>query len=356
MATNAGRGQLFIPYKDPVFQYGKGPLRDALRSLGDTMRSEVVGQAGGLLNNFTGWREQANLEETWTREDTAIQRMTADAEAAGINPMALVGSGMGAPTSSPGDTQGNQDAVAAAASLAQFDKRLEMMDAQINQINAATDRTIAETEFVRGPKTGLTVSQIGEIGSRVKVNSARVREIFAGITETESRVLLQTAQRRATEANIRLIDANASLRQWEEAYLKRGISYRDAQILAVESHIALEEAQAEYSRVQAQGRQAQIDWMEKHGLPPDVSLPTEFLLAFLVHDALFGNDGVVGKGARAVPGVRGGELTSIEQLFKDAGIEIPEDAPSLSEDEEGHLILEGYEYSEEEKEKWPWLR
>lgn len=196
----------------PIFEYGRGPIRDILRTGGDLIRGLELPQQdqlsdlsqfglrniSGLLNQYTGHQDQQNLETTWHREDTAIQRQIADAEAAGINPMALFPGSPGAPTSSSGSTQPRASALAESMNLAQFDKRLELMDAQINNINTGSDLNLAKVDSERAgaDKTNQEINFLSEY------NPERLRQIAANIKNTEIRSQTEELRQELLKHNI----------------------------------------------------------------------------------------------------------------------------------------------------------
>jgi hypothetical protein len=300
--------------------------------------------AQGFLNNYTGNRDQANLDITREREDSAIQRQVADAEAAGINPMALVGSGMGAPTSGAPNTQGRQDPVKAAMSIAQFDKQMAIMDAQANSLNAAADKSRADADYTRGPQSDLTRVQIDKVISDVDVNRARVDQIFQDISTAESQRLLNVAQRMAAEANVDLTEARTVTEGFQARFVEAGIDQRRAEILAIASHIELVKAQTEYQRAMAMSVDEQRRWMSDNGLPPNASLPKEVVIAAMVKNAVFGSDDS-GNGSNNGR-VSGGKLSTVEQLMRDAGIESEDNGVRVTEDDDGRPQVEGYEYDD----------
>ena len=200
----------------PLFETGKGPVRDILRGAGNFIRGEElpgheslhdftnlgINAASGFLNNYTGHRDQANLQETWNREDTAIQRMVQDAETAGINPMALVGPGMGAPTSTPGSTQGRQSAVQDATHLAQFDKQLKLMDANINRINQA-----AKLDEKRGDQVDADIAVTNQLHEfRELYNDAQLKDLLSQIRNRDARTHGVWLNQELTRRNIEKTD------------------------------------------------------------------------------------------------------------------------------------------------------
>jgi hypothetical protein len=213
-----------------LFDYGQGALRNYARGLGDLVRGEsvqwdqmgTVGQSiGGLLNNYTGNRDQANLEEQWNREDTAMQRQVADAEAAGFNPMQLAGT-TGAPTSTASSTQGRSDPVKAALTIAQFDKQLALMDSQIRNVDsssklneakaqeaaASTGKTEAETQRL----TTTFSDFVRQASSMADESASRARS--AGLQSDWHEAQSQFYQRSA-QAGIRREESSAIMSQLE---------------------------------------------------------------------------------------------------------------------------------------------
>lgn len=224
-----------------IFNYGKGPIRDLLRSVGDVWRGQIpdtgsmtpligglFGQAGGLLNQYTGWQDQANLETTWAREDTAMQRAVADYQAAGLNPILAAEGGKFAPTSTAPSTQGRQDPIKAAMSIAQFDKQLALMDAQIGVASAQANNIHSSTQ--------LNHANVDRVEAETR-NARLTGEYSARTMEDRVRQAAQLTSRQAIDNRIRQVEEEIS------GYL--------ADIRYAESISALREADAREMRAYA---------------------------------------------------------------------------------------------------------
>lgn len=123
-------------------------IADAVTS-GGSAAADATTSAWDVLSGERDWRRQKGLqEETWRREDTAVQRGQADLAAAGINPM-LAGQYGGAPTSAPTARSHSAESVGRIASLAGGVLSGSVSAAkaltEVGAIKASTANTIANT-------------------------------------------------------------------------------------------------------------------------------------------------------------------------------------------------------------------
>lgn len=111
---------------------------------------DLFGTAGGLWSNYQ------NREFAEEMASTQYQRATADMKAAGLNPMAVYGSGGGSPAAAPGGQSTNPvGAGSSAQSVLQFKKGLADVEKSEAEAKAATSAADVVTRENSAYKTAL---------------------------------------------------------------------------------------------------------------------------------------------------------------------------------------------------------
>lgn len=134
---------------------------DAGQAVGSAV-SSGASSAWDVLSGNRDWKRQKALQETtWEREDSAYQRMMADLEAAGINPM-MAGQLGGSPTSAPVAKSHSAESVSRAVGLA----------GSILSGGSSAMKTLTELGLVKA-NTANTVANTAATVARLPVGIAR---------------------------------------------------------------------------------------------------------------------------------------------------------------------------------------
>lgn len=160
---------------------GSALLAGAIGWGGDLLASHSASRAN--RTNVKLQREQQAWEERMS--NTAVQRRLADVKAAGGNPATVFESGSSSSTPSIAPAK-----VEPTVKPGQFDLMTKAMaKAQIDNTNAQTERTRAETQFLLGPRTlnmqantGKQVQETDESVQRIAKMAAEIDEIMGRTT------------------------------------------------------------------------------------------------------------------------------------------------------------------------------
>lgn len=173
--------------------------------------------AGGAMSSLGGaklnrknrqfYREQMSIQRA--REDTAVQRRMADLEAAGVNPLMAVTSGMSADSSMGSMPQQSNAGMENAGNIIanmpsaigqykNMQKNLKLVDTQIDNMRVDTEKKRAEIDYIMTDTT-LTMERIG---------SERLMQAFISAGTDERRMHIATMAK-----GLDLLDA-----QIEETY------------------------------------------------------------------------------------------------------------------------------------------
>lgn len=276
----------------PIFEYGKGPVRNVLRGIGDGVRSaidDIPAHMEGSLNNFTGNRDyqlavdqfdyQKDLNQTiMDREDTAMQRKVADMEAAGINPMAMfMGSGGSGASASPLRTSGGSvqrgspgagvaKGIGTALQIAQFDADIAIKRAQADMLKAQTSKLTQDVEY--RPREFELESE------RVK---GYVAQVQSTIERNGSDVALNRVREDAERANIDLREAQAHTEGARQALFssqteltKASTSRENQQVLVLAAQVEYYNETSDKLRAEVARLEHDTDWYRSRGLPTNI--------------------------------------------------------------------------------------
>lgn len=162
----------------------------------------LLGAAGGIINNERNLAAQREAQEynkwaqqqTWMREDNAVQRRVADLRAAGLSPVLAAGSSAQAGSPTKIDPTVSEDmlgtskfisGVTAAAQTQQSIAAAAAAEQQVNLLKAQTLKTGTETA-VLGKEFGL----YSEVGGHPKYQDTwgkRLSEIIRGASDIFSK-------------------------------------------------------------------------------------------------------------------------------------------------------------------------
>jgi len=125
--------------------------------------------------NVGASQQQMDFQERMS--NTAYQRQVKDMEAAGLNPMLayVKGGGASSPSGSMATYQNPVSAGAQAATSAQI-------PSTIRNIQQQTKQTSAQTDYLEGPQTELTRSQINQVDSAVTKLKQEIDNMPKGLT------------------------------------------------------------------------------------------------------------------------------------------------------------------------------
>lgn len=159
----------------------------------------LVGGAATLGTAIGNWFSQKNTqEETWEREDNAVQRRVADLRAAGLSPTLAAGSAAVSGLTSAPQFQGGAvaDALGSAAQLQSIKNAREenanlrtsrqVMYADMSEKFANMQRAIAEANYYNANANTTTIDGM--------LKSEMMREIGARIPTYESQVALNNSK------------------------------------------------------------------------------------------------------------------------------------------------------------------
>lgn len=175
---------------------------------------------GDIVGGVSSAKEaKKNREFQQYMSDTAHQREVKDLRAAGLNPILSGTGGAGASTPS-GSVAQVPDYGGGIASAIQGKKQRDLMDAQIDQANAATAKTQAETDGItldNVDKQNRNDAQWGTGGKPGQVyaeNQARLEEAKSRILESRART--DSARESARKENLlnAALEADPGLAKW----------------------------------------------------------------------------------------------------------------------------------------------
>lgn len=167
-----------------------------------------VSSAWDVLSGERDWRRQKGLQEkAWEREDSSYQRLTADLEAAGINPM-MAGQLGGSPTSAPVARSHSAESVgrilSMAGGVASGSAGVMKTLTELGSIKANTAHTLADTARIVShtpaglskliAETALSNALSTESGARIPLHSAHTVESKARTNQANVRTSQMKAE------------------------------------------------------------------------------------------------------------------------------------------------------------------
>lgn len=141
----------------------------------------AVGGLGFLGQQDTNSANQANAQAQMDFQErmsnTAYQRQVKDMESAGLNPMLayMKGGGASTPSGAMATYQSPVSGATQAATSAQI-------PSSIRSTQATTKQTGAQTDYLTGPQTELTKSQINQVDTAVSKVKQEIENMPKGIT------------------------------------------------------------------------------------------------------------------------------------------------------------------------------